>query len=591
MVFNLKNVDWIEFKNPPKGARPLVRWWWTGLDIEKEELIKEVQELDEAGFLGAEIQSFMFGSPKDLDKKDKERATRSHRFMTPYYYEMVQIVLEEASKRDMFIDVTVSSSWPAGGVHISKENSMKVLLIGQKVIKGPLQYSGDVPIFEDPLKLGLDSVEHFKEDMKLEAVIAAKIIGEPGLIKYKDVVTTYIDKNSTIDLTDNVDNNGILNCNVPEGNWQIFAFYSGPSGARPFSDCRSSSDEQSLILDHLSPKHITKHLDLHLGEGKKYFKNHFGKTLRAFFTDSLELNSDWLWTDNFLDHFKKRRGYELRPFLPVCFVPNRDNKQLQKIFGGETPAFDFKGDIGNRIRFDLELTISDLFTEEFVQAMTDWANKHRLKNRIQTYGIRADTLKAYGLAHIPETEQLYAGGVIDFLKLAGSAGLIYEKPIISAESMVWNQRDYMTTPLKWKVAADRLFVSGINQIIYHGFPYQNPIFPYPGYCGFSTPYLPRTINYSSNFSRMNPFWEFFPLINSYITRCQFVLQHGKTVANVAIFYPLFNYCDSVLKTEELVGGYLDEYDAPLANGALDAHIKKKENLTTNDNWTINLMKL
>ena len=61
----------------------------------------------------------------------------------------------------------------------------------------------------------------------------------------------------------------------------------------------------------------------------------------------------------------------------------------------------------------------------------------------------------------------------DFLKLAGSAGLLFEKPIVTAESIVWNQRDYMTTPLKWKVAADRLFVSGINQMIYHGFPYQN----------------------------------------------------------------------------------------------------------------------
>jgi hypothetical protein len=42
--------------------------------------------------------------------------------------------------------------------------------------------------------------------------------------------------------------------------------------------------------------------------------------------------------------------------------------------------------------------------------------------------------------------------------------------------MVWNTRDYYTTPQKWKVAADRLFVSGINQMIYHGFPYQNPLF-------------------------------------------------------------------------------------------------------------------
>ena len=85
MSFNLKEINWEEFKNPPTHAQPMVRWWWTGLDVEKEELIKEVQELDEAGFLGAEIQVFMIGSPLDLEKRDKERAARSHRLRTRTY--------------------------------------------------------------------------------------------------------------------------------------------------------------------------------------------------------------------------------------------------------------------------------------------------------------------------------------------------------------------------------------------------------------------------------------------------------------------------------------------------------------------------
>jgi len=590
-MLNLKDIDWDEFIQPPKSFGPTVRWWWTGLDVEQEELVKEVQELDEAGFLGAEIQVFMIGSPMGLEKKDMKRVFRSHRFMQPYYYEMIKVVLEEASKRDMIIDITIGSSWPAGGTHITKDDSMKVLLIGQKIIKGPIRYVGELPQFQKPPNVGLGQREFFKEDMRVEAVVAAKPIGKPGEIKYKEIETAYLDKESIIILTDKVEYNNILDWQVPEGDWQIFAFYKGPSGSIPLFDCRSSPNKNSLVLDHLSSNSIRKHLDVHLGEGKKYFGNYYGNTLRAFFTDSLELSSDWLWTDNFLEQFKKRRGYDLTPFLPVCFVPNRDNKFLQAFIGGETPCFDFKDDSGDKIRYDFEKTISDLFSEEFVQTMTDWANKYKLKSRIQAYGIRADTLKCFGIAHIPETEQLYAGGIIDFLKLAGSAGLIYEKPIVTAESIVWNQRDYMTTPLKWKVAADRLFISGINQMIYHGFPYQNPLFPYPGYCGFSTPYLPNSMNFSSNFSRMNPFYEYFPLMNKYITRCQYALQHGKTVSNVAIFYPVFNYCDSILKKEELVGGCLDENDAPLAKGQTNAHLKNKKNLDSNEKWTLSLINL
>ncbi len=591
MSFNLKDIKWNEFKNPPKSARAMVRWWWTGLDVEKEELIKEIQELDEAGFLGAEIQVFMIGSPQNLEKIDRARAKRAHRFMQPYYYSCVKAVLEEASKRGMIIDLTIGSSWPAGGTHISKEESLKTLLIGEKNIEGPFHYLGALPKFTKPPNLGHYKIANSKNNLKIEAVIAAKPIGEPGRISYNNVQTTYIDENSIIDLTEMVNKQGMLEWDIPIGLWQIFVFYSTPSGARPISDCHSSTEKYSLVLDHLSSKSLKNHLDLHIGKGKRYFKNHFGKTFRAIFTDSLELSSDWLWTDDFFKQFKKKRGYDLKKFLPVCFVPNRDNKYRNARLGGDTPAFDFEDGSGERIRYDLELTISDLFIEEYVQTITEWTIKNKLKNRIQAYGIRADTLKAYSISDIPETEQLYAGGIIDFLKFAGSAGLIYEKPLITAEYSVWNQRDYLTTPLKMKVAADRLFISGINQLIYHGFPYDNPSFPYPGYCGFSTSYLPRIINYSSNFNRNNPFWEFFPIINNYITRCQLVLQRGRTISNILLLYPLFNYNDSVLKQEELVGGYLDDNDIPIKKDHVGGNLKEWEKLDLNDKWTLFMLSL
>ncbi|MHA1689602.1 MAG: glycosyl hydrolase [Promethearchaeota archaeon] len=595
----MAEIDPSEFKNPPKSARPLVRWWWTGLDVEKEELLKELAELDNAGFYGAEIQAFMIGSPRKINK---ERANRTHRFMQPYYHEMIKALLQEASKRGMIIDLTIGSAWPVGGTHISKDKALKVLLIGEKTIKGPKLYRGKIPKFKKPLfywlqpffkiVIGTKLAEFYKKDMKLEALIAAQPVGKKGKIKYRKAKTAYLKKDSLINLTKLVDDKGYFEWEVPEGKWQIFAFYKGPSGSNPLGDCRSSPEGKSLVLDHLSAEAIKYHLDAHFGTGKKYYGEYFGKSLRAFFTDSLELSSDWLWSDDFLDQFYKRRGYDLMPFLPTCFVPNRDNKYLHVFFGVSPPAFDFKGtDIGERIRYDYERTISDLFTEEFVETMKKWADENNLKSRIQAYGIRVDTLKAYGRAHVPETEQLYGGGVIDFLKLAGSAGIIHESPIVTAESIVWNQRDYMTTPLKWKVAADRLFISGINQMIYHGFPYQHPSFPYPGYCAFSTPYVPRLMNFSSNFSRMNPFWEFFPQINQYITRCQLILQRGKTVVDVAIYYPILNYPDQVLKNEELVGGYLDENDAPKAKNQIDAHVKKKEKWDAEENWTHSLQLL
>ena len=90
---------------------------------------------------------------------------------------------------------------------------------------------------------------------------------------------------------------------------------------------------------------------------------------------------------------------------------------------------------------------------------------------------------------------------------------------------------------------------------------------------------------------MNPFWKFLPFINNYITRCQLVMQHGRTVSNIAIFYPLFNYNDSILKKEDLVGGYLDDTDIKLEKNQSGATLKDWERFDSNDKWILFLISL
>ena len=47
---------------------------------------------------------------------------------------------------------------------------------------------------------------------------------------------------------------------------------------------------------------------------------------------------------------------------------------------------------------------------------------------VQGYGMLVDPLCMLGYSDIPETEQLYGGGALNFLKLAGAAGTLYERP-------------------------------------------------------------------------------------------------------------------------------------------------------------------
>ena len=43
------------FTSPDNASRPYVRWWWNGDKVEKNELIRELNLLHEAGIGGVEI--------------------------------------------------------------------------------------------------------------------------------------------------------------------------------------------------------------------------------------------------------------------------------------------------------------------------------------------------------------------------------------------------------------------------------------------------------------------------------------------------------------------------------------------------------
>ncbi|MHA1680920.1 MAG: glycosyl hydrolase [Promethearchaeota archaeon] len=584
---NDENTGWKEWKDPDKKYRPMVRWWLPGMDVEEDELLRELAELDGAGIGGVELQAFLIGTPSpNNDLK--------HRFApNPFYYDIIEAILKESRKREMVVDLTISSSWPPGGTWVNEENSLQTLLMGTTIVNGPQHASMPVP----PIKLNtfykkqkflkkimgsflVDDITADRDEwfskFKPIATVAVQPIKKSTRIHFLKPSAIPLDVKTAMDITENVTPDGRLEWDVPDGTWQIFCMYAGPSGMKPLSDSRSDPNLRSLVVDMFDKKRVMDFVSGHLDPGADKLGQYYGNTLRALFTDSQEIGSEWFWTDSFLEEFKRRRGYDVRKYMPVNFVPNRDNQFTHVVFQNTKPCFDFPGGAGRRIRHDWEETISDLFAENYCGAVSEWGKEKNIKHRIQTYGIRADLLKAYGRADIPETEQLFAGGVLDFLKLAGSAGIIYQKPIVSSESLVWMGRDYMTTPLKWKVAADRLFISGINQMIYHGFPYFAPWKNFPGHYPWSPP------KFSSNLNRNNPFWQFFHIINGYVTRCQSYLQRGTTSCNVGIYYPHFNYDYKYLHPEDLGAGYLEGYDGKPLRGIVAwwmTKVRSKEDKT------------
>lgn len=529
-----------EFKNPAKMYRPLVRWWWPGNDVTVPELQREVGVLDKAGFGGAEIQPFNIGLPKlpaDVEKRVND-------YPTPDFFRNVAAAVEAARQHGMYLDYTFGSGWPFGGPEITPELASVELRRSHRTVQGPAKlhtrlelpsiFDGD-PLNRAKVTKGLpEGWERRLEDRtKLVAVVAVR--GEDALWFMNQTFSTdhpvlktgVLAQGSSVNLTDHLQPDGTLDWDVPPGTWQIFVFRSVPTLHKILGGVGNGTQ---LEMDHWNAEAFAAHAKAVGDASVPYLGQYFGNGLRAIFCDSLEVREDLYWSDDFLEQFRKRRGYDLTPYLPILKVEG---------YGGpfnnyaSLPPYDMPG-IGDQVRRDYWQTVSDLMMERFFDPFDKWAHDHHLLARIQSHGAPADVLKIYGDADIPETEDLYDNGRYDFLKESASAAHVYGRSIVGSESFVWRLNLYQDTPQKMKRAADELLTAGVNAILYHGFPYLLPGQEDPGWDPF---HASATRNsYSSQFNEKNPFWPFLAQFNSYLTRVQYISQTGKSISQVAMYH-------------------------------------------------------
>jgi hypothetical protein len=537
-----------DFQNPPKQYRPMVRWWWPGDDVSDDEIRREIGLLDGAGFGGAEIQPFVTFDTRSLPK---EEVAKINEYATPAYFNHVRAAMDAAKANGMWIDYTFGTGWPfGGGSVITPELSAIELRFADTTVDGPKTFSGklDIPQWKPDLLTSMmiqgglkpqwpdGWKERFEARSKIIAVVAMK-----GILQQQsaDAKTSgprkpdLLDQKSALILTDRMKSDGTLEWDVPAGTWHIFVFRQIPTQQPVIG---ASGTGPQLVLDHLNEAAFAAHARRVGDPLVADVPSDIGSSFRAIFCDSLELQQYIFWSDDFVAQFKKRRGYDLTPYLAILRQPGYNDFYFSH--PGGYPLYDVTDD-GDVIRADYWKTVSELITEGFYQPFDDWARKHNLLSRVQAHGAPADILKLYGMASIPETEQLAGGNTVNFMKLASSAGYDYGRKIVSSESFVFMGNPYITTPESIKANSDKLFVSGVNQIVYHGFPYKFDDGLVKGIGWF-----PFQAQFSSHINEDNPIWPFIPKVNQYITRLQYISQSGTSQLQVALLRSSLNEEDT-----------------------------------------------
>ncbi|MGA3328407.1 MAG: glycosyl hydrolase [Terriglobia bacterium] len=526
-------------------ARALVRWWCPGGDVTDEEISRELRLMKEAGIGGVEIQPFKIGlNPNPAP----EVAARVNSVLTPEWFGHVKHAIEEGQRLGMMVDLTFGSGWPFGGAHIPPELGAKSLDVEMTPLDGPSSFQGKIPwVVPEPAPPPASLPAPPRRDpnlFKLVAVVAVRgtapeiqEVPAPTFFRAPRKVVTrsgQIDPQSAVVLTSQVTPDHTLSWNVPPGNWLLFSFIQVPTAQQVTG---GAGVGPQYVLDHLSKAALQRHIDAVGEAGKKYYGDQYGKGLRAIFCDSLEVRGDnAYWTDDFLAEFQRLRGYDLTPYLPLFKRPGYGDSTSNY---ASLPLYDAP-EVGERIRHDYWQTVADIMTDNFYQPLIDWAEQNHLQARIQAHGSPTNILKVYGHSDIPETEDLYDAGNYDFLKFAPSGAHLYGRNIVSSESFVWQYRDYETTPEKMKSYADELLTAGVNEIIYHGFPYEYMDRPEPGWNPFSSSYIPVQ-TFSSHLNFHNPFWEYLRPLNDYMARIQYLSQTSRFVAPVALYSHFNNF--------------------------------------------------
>ena len=218
------------------------------------------------------------------------------------------------------------------------------------------------------------------------------------------------------------------------------------------------------------------------------------------------------WSPELFDAFRAKRGYALEDHL----------KELAGIGAPEEVA---------RVRLDYRETLSDIVIEDTFPIWVKWAHDRGFGVRNEAHGSPANWLDFYALADMPETEMYAADADILVSKFASSAAHVTGKRYVTSESCTWVGQHFAEKLGDIKRLIDRLLLSGVNHMYYHGCCYSPTDVIWPGWCFYA----------SVEMNPRNPVWRDAKFLNAYVARCQAMFQSATPDEDTLVYWPLRDY--------------------------------------------------
>lgn len=326
--------------------------------------------------------------------------------------------------------------------------------------------------------------------------------------------------------------NGVLDWEVPEGKWVIRRMAMLPTGV---TNSPAAPEATGPEIDKMSKKHVAFHFDAFIGDILKRIPEVDLKTFKVVVQDSYETGGQ-NWTDDMISVFKERYGYDPVPYLPV----------LEGTVVGNP-------DISDRFLWDLRRLIADRVSYDYVGGLRDVCHQHGLTTWLENYGhwgFPGEFLQYGGQSDEIAGEFWSEGSLGDIEnRAASSCGHIYGKRRVWAESFTSGGPAFGRYPYQMKQRGDRFFTEGINSSLLHVYIHQPFEDREPGLDAW----------FGNEFNRKNTWFSQMDVFTGYLKRCNFMLQRGDYVADVAYFIGEDAPKMTGICTPELPAGYSFDY--------------------------------
>lgn len=319
---------------------------------------------------------------------------------------------------------------------------------------------------------------------------------------------TVVRADEIIDLSNQITSDGTLSWNVPAGEWIIMRTGMTPTKV---TNAPASPEGTGLEIDKMSKEHIQSHFDAFIGKIIKRIPEEDRKCFKVVVQDSYETGGQ-NFTDSFIKDFKQRYNYDPTPFLPTFYGYVINNEKES-----------------DRFLWDMRRFVADKVAYDYVGGLREASHKYGLTTWLENYGHWGfpSEFLMYGGQSDEIGGEFWSEGDLGNIenRAATSAGHIYGKSKISAESNTAGGPAYSRYPAMMKQRNDRFFAEGINNTLLHVYisqPYEDKN---PGVNAW----------FGNEFDRKNTWFSQLDVYIQYLKRVNYMLQQGLNVADAAYF--------------------------------------------------------